>query len=836
MSANQTSIAARHLLGAYRRKLIAGATVTVLGLGGLVGVPIAANAEPDTTAPSFVSAETSSDGSVIILNYNETLFSEGPNIFPNQFVVSADTIRTLGAIEISGTTVRINISGDADRIAFGDTVTVSYTNTIEPLQDPSGNDAADLSFTPVTNNVPDTAAPSISGSENVNIDAPSTAVGTYTSDESGVTWSLGGTNSNLFEISTEGVVRFISASTAGEYDIDVIATDAANNSGTLSVTVTVDDVTAPTVSGSSTVSRTSPDTTVATYSSDDGGASWGVSGTNADLFDISNGVLTFISASVAGTYNVTVESEDGSGNIGSVAVTVTVLPDTTDPVITGSSSVNRIAPYTEVATYTANESVTWSLSDTTHRSLFDITSGGEVSFKSAWVVGTYNIVVVATDAGGNIATKAVTVIVSADPGDITSPTIDGSSTVSRTAPETAVATYTANESVTWDIATSADGLRFELLTDGGTVTFVNPSESGTYTFTIVATDDSGNQSSLTVTVTVAPDIIGPTITGDDYVSNPAPYTNVETYTSNEAVTWSLTSSASRTSDRALFEITEGGLLRFLAPWVVGEYYVVVVATDGAGNQTTLEVTVGVDPEDTTSPNIDGSSTVTRLVGETAVATYTADEEDITWTISQEGSLFELLTDGGTVTFVDPAEEGTYYFDIVATDYSGNETSLTVTVIVEVDDQTAPTVSGPQTVNKTAPTTAVATYTSEDGVTWGLSGTNAGLFDIADGVLTFVNPSVAGTYNVTVEATDANENTGTLAVTVIVAAATPPPAPGHPPPPAPPASPRRPRPARSAPRWGRHARCAPASPPPRSAAGRRRRCAPASGRPCRAAGR
>jgi len=88
------------------------------------------------------------------------------------------------------------------------------------------------------------------------------------------------------------------------------------------------------------------------------------------------------------------------------------------------------------------------------------------------------------------------------------------------------------------------------------------------------------------------------------------------------------------------------------------------------------------------------------------------------------------------------------------------------------DTTAPVITGNNSVSVTTPSTAVATYTaSESEITWGLSGADAELFDISStGVITFKTASTTGTYVITVEATDASENKGTLEVTVTVSAA------------------------------------------------------------------
>jgi hypothetical protein len=133
----------------------------------------------------------------------------------------------------------------------------------------------------------------------------------------------------------------------------------------------------------------------------------------------------------------------------------TFAPDTTAPVITGSASVSRTAPSTEVATYSSEAGVTWSISGDTSR--FEITSEGVVRFKAASTAGTYQIDVEATDAAGNKGTFAVTVTVTAAP-DTTAPTL---SAVSIT-------------------GTTQTGTSFKF----------TPSEAGTYFFLVYAATDA----------------------------------------------------------------------------------------------------------------------------------------------------------------------------------------------------------------------------------------------------------------------------------------------------------------------------------------------------------
>ncbi len=73
------------------------------------------------------------------------------------------------------------------------------------------------------------------------------------------------------------------------------------------------------------------------------------------------------------------------------------------PIISGSTLVSAASGGTSVATYTANEAVTWSLSGA-NASLFSISSSGVVTYNSASTAGMYAITVEATDSS-NLTNK-----------------------------------------------------------------------------------------------------------------------------------------------------------------------------------------------------------------------------------------------------------------------------------------------------------------------------------------------------------------------------------------------------------------------------------------------
>ena len=110
----------------------------------------------DTPAPTFQSAATSTDGSKVVLTYNETLSST--TAAASAFSVTTDgNANAVTSVAISGSTVELTLTS---AVTYGQTVTVVYTdpssnNDTNAIQDEAGNDAASLAIATVTNNLAD---------------------------------------------------------------------------------------------------------------------------------------------------------------------------------------------------------------------------------------------------------------------------------------------------------------------------------------------------------------------------------------------------------------------------------------------------------------------------------------------------------------------------------------------------------------------------------------------------------------------------------------------------------------------------------------------------------
>jgi uncharacterized repeat protein (TIGR02059 family) len=124
-------------------------------VGSISATSVTNSSTVDTRTPTFVSAATSADGTTITLTYSEALSATTASASAFAVVVGGSS-RSVSSAVVSGSTVVLTL---ASAVGSGQSVTVAYTdpsgsNDANALQDSAGNDAASLSATSVTNNVP----------------------------------------------------------------------------------------------------------------------------------------------------------------------------------------------------------------------------------------------------------------------------------------------------------------------------------------------------------------------------------------------------------------------------------------------------------------------------------------------------------------------------------------------------------------------------------------------------------------------------------------------------------------------------------------------------------
>lgn len=510
------------------------------------------------------------------------------------------------------------VSGTVDNTTPG-TYTVSYDAT-----DASGNAATTVTRT-VT--VEDTTDPvvTITGGNTATVECHTafTAPGATASDSCEGALAVGAPSGT------------VDADTPGTYTLTYSVADASGNTGSATLTVTVQDTTAPTIAlngGAVNVECGTSYQELGATASDSCDATVDVQ------------ISGSVNAAQPGTYTITYNASDDSGN-DAVSVTRTVtVSDTTDPVLDiGATSVtvecgNSYTDANGTATDTCDGNVL-----VTNNAATAVDSGN---------AGTYTVTVTATDDSGNSVSATRTVTVQ----DTTAPAISltgNTNVVVECGENYTDAGATANDACEGSLTAS--------IVRGGSVDTATP---GDYTLTFNVSDGAGNAAAEVTRVVTVTDTTDPVITvnpGQDTVECGTEFTDA-----GATVADSCDSAAT---------VTASGSVDTTTP---GTYTITYSSTDASGNDATATRTVTV--VDTTDPvvQLNGGAVTVECGG-------SYDEAGATATDSCDSSVAVVTT--GTVNTSTP---GDYLITYTATDDSGNDASVSRTV--SVVDTTAPVIT------------------------------------------------------------------------------------------------------------------------------------------------
>ena len=103
------------------------------------------------------------DGATLTLTWSETLDGSSTPETDDFTVAGGDRVRMVSRVAVSGRELELTLDPAAEHEEAG--ITVSYTPGMNPLRDAVGNDAEGLSYESVTNETPDTTAPTVSSVE-----------------------------------------------------------------------------------------------------------------------------------------------------------------------------------------------------------------------------------------------------------------------------------------------------------------------------------------------------------------------------------------------------------------------------------------------------------------------------------------------------------------------------------------------------------------------------------------------------------------------------------------------------------------------------------------------
>jgi transcriptional/translational regulatory protein YebC/TACO1 len=377
-------------------------------------------------------------------------------------------------------------------------------------------------------------APSLSATVAFNAFQENTATGTTIATSSvsdpeagAITYSLSGTGSENFSVSSDGTVTLASGldyETATAYAITLTASDGAN-SVSETLTINVGDINeAPTVTTTLAAGGVAEDaatgTTVATSSASDpesSSISYSLSGTGSDNFSVdANGNVTVASSldyETTTSYTITLTASDGTN---STQETITINVSDVDEFALALSSTSPaldedVSSGTQVATSTLTQqdsaSVTYSLSGS-GSDKFAISSSGVITTAAAMdyeTTSSYSLTVTVTD-GTNTDTETINISIN-DLVDFalalssTSPSInEGVSSGTQVATSTltqldsASVTYTLSGTGSDKFAISSSGV----ITTAATMDYETTSS---YSLTVTATDGT-NTDTETISISI----------------------------------------------------------------------------------------------------------------------------------------------------------------------------------------------------------------------------------------------------------------------------------------------------------------------------------------------
>ena len=503
------------------------------------------------------------------------------------------------------------------------------------------NTLAKMTYDEIRNSA-DTEAPVLSPSDVyfvTTVDSPlsfsalTSQVSAYDATEGDLTNNIVFSN-NTYVLDAAGKIA------TGTYSFVATVSDSSGNKATKTYYVRVVDAIAPTITGTT---KTQPNNSK--LSTTELKALF----TATDNYTASSSLTIEIlsdeySSNYAkpGTYEVTAKAIDAAGNVSTTATATITVVDKTVPTITGTTKTqpnNSKLSTTELkALFTATDDVTVS-SSLTIEILSDEYSSNYAK------PGTYKVTAKATDAAGNVSTTATTTITVIDK---TKPTVSGTTKTQSYTTKLTDAEIKALFTYSDDVTSNAS-LTVTITSTEYTNNYAKP---GTYIISCVVVDQNGNSATADSTISVIDDR-APIITVPNNLRANTLY----------PVTFELLKSLVIVEDAVDGKITNFNLAdnnNYLNNTnVAGEYIFTVTASDTAGNEVTIDMTLTVI--DTDIPELTEDTTYTIVVDQ---------GENLT----EEEILNILIASGQLESIASVSEVESLYFE---TDEAG-EYSLSVT--------------------------------------------------------------------------------------------------------------------------------------------------------------
>jgi D-hexose-6-phosphate mutarotase len=673
----------------------------------------------------------------------------------------APAIGETGALP-SGVTFTDNGNGTA---TLGGTPAAStagtYPITIDAV---NGTGSATQNFTLTVQQPPAfTSATSTTFSENTAGSFAVTATGVTP-----ITYSETGALPSGVTLASDGTLSGTPAfGTAGSYPVTITATDANNNPTTQSFTLTVSASPPVFTSATSTAFSENVAGNFAVTANGDTPLSYTETGELPSGVTLAaDGVLSGTpDFGTAGSYPITITATDANNN--STTQSFTLTETTSPPEFTSATSTTFSENTAGSFAVTANGDtpITYSVTGSLPSGV-TLASNGTLSGTPAFgTAGSYPVTITATDANNNSTTQSFTLTVSASPPVFTSAT--STSFSENTAGNFAVAAngdtpiaYSETGALPSGVTLDSNGIL------SGTPDF---GTAGSYPITITATDANSNTTAQSFTLTVgatAPAFVSATSTS--FRENNADSFAV---TANGDAPISYSETGALPSGVTL--AADGTLSGTPAFSSGGNYPITITATDGNNGTTNQNFTLTVSATAPVITSADSTTFSENASGGFAVAGN--GDNPLTFTVTN-GSLpsgVSLATDGtlsGTPAF---GTAGTYPITITATDVHDQTTAQSFSLTVSASPPVFTSAMSTALSENTAGSFAI-TSDGDSPLTYSETGAlPSGIALASNGILSGTPAfGTAGTYPITITATDANSNHTAQSFTLTVGATAP----------------------------------------------------------------
>ena len=507
----------------------------------------------------------------------------------------------------------------------------------------------------------------------VNIGTPIAA--TDADDGDTLTYSLGGTDTAVFDIgSTTGQLRTkapLDYETENSYSVTITVDDGKGGSAEISVTISVTDVDenrAPVFTDGDNTTREVAENTgsgvnigtpVAATDANNDNLTYSLGG-DAESFSINtaNGQLRTLAAldyETKDTYSVKIMVRDGKGGSAEISVTISVtdVDENVAPVFTdGDNTTREVAENTgsgvnigdPVAATDANsgDTLTYSLGGGDAESFSINTANGQLRTLAALdyeTKDTYSVKIMVRDGKGGSAEISVTISVTDVDENVAPVFTDDDRTTREVAENTAsgvnignpvAATDANNDNLTYSLG-GEDAASFSINTANGqlrTHAALDYETDDTYSVSIMVRDGNGGSDEIAVTISVTDENEAPMFTvGDsttrEVAENTAAGENIGSAVSatdvdNDDLTYTLGG-----TDAASFSIVSGtGQLQTSAALdheTKDSYSVTVTVSDGSLTDS-ISVTINItDINENRAPEFSDGTSATRSVAESTAA-------------------------------------------------------------------------------------------------------------------------------------------------------------------------------------------------------------------------